>query len=86
MEVSLRAGEGLFHIKTAYEERYRAWPPGTLSMVDIADRSADETVGFRACAPVDRARWRAGSGPGVAAYPPWSCRSPPRQGERSGPG
>ena len=46
MEVAFHAGDGVFHVKTAYDERYRAHTPGILAMVDYADRYAAEPVGF----------------------------------------
>ena len=46
MEVALHAGDGVFHLKTAYDERYSKFNPGVLALVDNADRFAAEPVGF----------------------------------------
>jgi Acetyltransferase (GNAT) domain len=47
MELVFHAGDGAFHLKTAYDERYRAHTPGILALVEYADRFAAESVGFR---------------------------------------
>lgn len=47
MEVVLHAGDGAFHLKTAYDEEYRKYSPGMLAMVGYADRFAAESVAFR---------------------------------------
>jgi hypothetical protein len=46
-EMSVHAGGGAFHLKTAHDEQYRVHSPGVLSMVDIADRFAAEPLDFR---------------------------------------
>jgi CelD/BcsL family acetyltransferase involved in cellulose biosynthesis len=47
MEMVLHAGDGAFHLKTAYDEEYREYSPGMLAMVGYADRFAAEPTGFR---------------------------------------
>jgi CelD/BcsL family acetyltransferase involved in cellulose biosynthesis len=47
MDTVLRAGEGAFHLKTAYDERYSSYSPGVQLLIDIADRFAAEDVRFR---------------------------------------
>jgi hypothetical protein len=54
MQVALRAGDGLFHFKVAYDERYGDFSPGVQLLVDYADGFADENVAFRdSCTAAD---------------------------------
>jgi CelD/BcsL family acetyltransferase involved in cellulose biosynthesis len=47
MQVALRGGDGLFHFKVAYDERYGDFSPGVQLLVDYADGFLTDTAGFR---------------------------------------
>lgn len=47
MQVALRAGGGVFHLKVAYDERHRDHSPGVQLLVDYADGFVGEDIDFR---------------------------------------
>lgn len=47
MQTALRAGDGIFHFKVAFDETYGDYSPGVQLLVDFADGFPEETIGFR---------------------------------------
>jgi len=47
MQTAVRAGDGIFHFKIAYDEEYGAYSPGVQLLVDFADRFPEESIAFR---------------------------------------
>jgi len=47
MQTALRAGDGVFHLKVAYDEQFGDYSPGVQLLVDYADGFAQEGLAFR---------------------------------------
>ena len=47
MQTALRAGDGIFHFKVAFDETFGDYSPGVQLLVDFADGFPEETIGFR---------------------------------------